>query len=598
MTLRSSSLFTRRFNRRRFLRSGALGAAAAAFVAACGGDDEGGGAKVQASGDYLKPGGLWYARDNWRLPDETDKAVPGGVLTEAQAFDIRNSLDIFLDFDAGNTTSAGRTYEYLVARNIGPGIEPGSPPSREFRPVLAEGWEIADGGLTFVWKMRRGVKFQNLPPVNGREMDITDWKTSDERFMATSFYSSAMKQVRDRVEFPDAQTMVYKMKEPFAEMLNRAIFFTHYAILPKELNANPDLVKTTAVGTGARILDKRVPSVVIEYRKHDNYWDGKPFIDRWHYAIVPEYANRLAQFLAKNVYSFAPTPGDALQVRKDAPDAVMFGLQPSQEIFNRISWGRRNLAEPFKDARVRIAIRRAVNWDAIRDFLANKAKFQAEGVEVETYIATHIFNDPNYWLDPRKGELGDASKNYLFDLAEAKKLMAAAGYPDGVDVTAYYGADVTGTGLDRIKLTADELTKSGVLRMKLEAVPAAEVVNRVYVENDIEGMLANLPAGGGLDFYLKNFYSTGPGNTQPFKDETLGAMVDKQSREMDTNRRIEILKDIQRYLAKEFYIVPADGNFGSFSFNWPWLHNIIYNTPFGVQAHKLWLDPNMPRRNG
>jgi hypothetical protein len=61
------------------------------------------------------------------------------------------------------------------------------------------------------------------------------------------------------------------------------------------------------------------------------------------------------------------------------------------------------------------------------------------------------------------------------------------------------------------------------------------------------------------------------------------------------------LKDIQRHLAREFYIVPADGNYGSFTFQWPWLHNIIYADspiPGSGQAQKVWLDEKMPNRNG
>jgi hypothetical protein len=114
-----------RVSRRRFLETTAAGTAAAAFLAACGGDSDTGGG-IKPSDNALKPGGLWYARDNWKLAEEKE-GVPGGRLPISTAFDIRNSLDIYLDFDGGNTQSAGRTYEYLVARNIGPGVEPGSP---------------------------------------------------------------------------------------------------------------------------------------------------------------------------------------------------------------------------------------------------------------------------------------------------------------------------------------------------------------------------------------------------------------------------------------------------------------------------------------
>lgn len=593
-----NKVLEKRLSRRRALAAAGAAAAGAALLSACGGGEEGG--QVVAADQPLKPGGLWYARDNWKLKDDSKDAVPGGTFVQATAFDVANTLDPFRDYDAGGQGNAGRVYEYITRVNNRPGVEPGTTEAARILGHLADSWEVTPDGLKYVWHMRKGVKFQNVPPVNGREMDIEDWKTSDERFMATSFYRTGLQENRASVEFPDKETMVYNMKAPFSDLPNRMTFFTHYAIIPKELNQG-DLAKTTAIGTGHRILDKREPSVQLVYRKHENYWAGKPFIDRWRYVIVPEYANRLAQFMAKNVWDFAPTPADALNVRRDAPDAVMFGLQPSQAIFQRLSFGKQDLEPPFKDERFRIAIRKAVDWDKIRDFLAQKERFSAAGIELETYIATHIFNDPNYWLDPRKGELGEASSNYLFDLAEAKKMIAAAGYPNGYETEAYYGANIPPDWRDRVRLTMDELQKAGVLRLKPVEVPGDVVVNKIYVNNDFKGVMPGLAAGGGLDFYLYNFYYYNDGDKattggHPFLDPDLRALVVKQRQEMDVKKRIEVLKDIQRYLAKKFYIVPTDGNYGSFTFYWPWVHNIGFAEPY--DSWKRWLDASMPKRTG
>ena len=52
-------------------------------------------------------------------------------------------------------------------------------------PALAEAWEFSDDGLQVTFTLRQGVKFHNIAPVNGRVMDIEDWKEQDERYLAT-----------------------------------------------------------------------------------------------------------------------------------------------------------------------------------------------------------------------------------------------------------------------------------------------------------------------------------------------------------------------------------------------------------------------------
>jgi hypothetical protein len=69
-------------------------------------------------------------------------------------------------------------------------------------------------------------------------------------------------------------------------------------------------------------------------------------------------------------------------------------------------------------------------------------------------------------------------------------------------------------------------------------------------------------------------------------------MIEAQRREPDTNKRIGIYKDFQRYMAKNFLRVPAEGKAGAWNFQWPWLHNINHR-PF-----RQWLDASMPNRNG
>lgn len=158
-----------------------------------------------------QPDGIWYSIDDYQIPDETSQAVPGGVFPSFIGQDIAASLDIYVDLDAGNLATTQGAYEYLLRQNRGPSIRIGSPESQKILPHLAESYEVSPDAMTYIFKLRRGVKFQNLPPVNGREMDIEDWRASHERFMAEGYYRNTLRQVLDRVEFPDNQTMVYRM---------------------------------------------------------------------------------------------------------------------------------------------------------------------------------------------------------------------------------------------------------------------------------------------------------------------------------------------------------------------------------------------------
>ena len=145
-------------------------------------------------------------------------------------------------------------------------------------------------------------------------MDIDDWRTSDQRFREVGQYRTLMPSVVDKSEFPDATTMVWRLSAPYAAI--EALIYENtwtYAILPKELNLDPNKALEWPIGTNYKALEKYSASSTYEYKKHAEYWGGDPFIERWHVPIIPEYANRKAQFAqAQNTIDFTPTARDFL----------------------------------------------------------------------------------------------------------------------------------------------------------------------------------------------------------------------------------------------------------------------------------------------
>ena len=92
------------------------------------------------------------------------------------------------------------------------GHEQKSPYDLTIMPDLAERWEHLDD-RTVVFYLRKGVKFHNKPPVNGRELKAQDVKYSMERFAAKSGFRSRFDDV-DRIEVVDDYTMKIITKHP------------------------------------------------------------------------------------------------------------------------------------------------------------------------------------------------------------------------------------------------------------------------------------------------------------------------------------------------------------------------------------------------
>ena len=595
------SVLSRRVSRRRGLAIFS-GGAAAAFLAACSGGNKTTEQLNISPEAVLKPGAVLREGNFWQLQDETANAVPGGIYRASENIDFTGGYDPMTESAGRLQTAAGRVYEFFVRQNRGPGIQPGTVEYNTPQANLAESWEASPDLLSYTFKLRPGVKFQNIPPVNGREMTMEDWRSSFDRFLATSTYAPTFKEWSDSAVYPDGRTMILRMKFPYAPLPIRMMdSLAAFYVLPRELNERPDAAKTSMIGTNYQILDKDERSVSQEYRRFDEHWRGKPFIDRWHYPIVPEVASRQAQFIAGNVVAFSAQARQALSLRRDAPDAMMIQQEIPPNQFNRMSFGVVEAqTAPWRDPRVRIALRRAIDWDVITDGLADKEALAAAGVDIETRPSTHVGTDPLYWLDPRKGELGQASENYLFNLAEAKKLMEAAGHRQPVEIDGYIAASRQ-AGHDVAFITADEWNKTGLFKINVETIRTErEFTDKYLLDYNFKGMLMSIGVAGNEPDYVlyRYFHSSRPA---PFPDPELDRIIDSQRREPDLLRRASIIKEFQKYMATKFYLTPGHGLYGNWSFEWPWLHNRNFTNLPGMnqgQPHRVWLDPNMPRRNG
>jgi peptide/nickel transport system substrate-binding protein len=584
-----------RISRRRALTgAAAVGVGAAALgVVGCGGGGDG------AKGTVDDPSAIRYS---WQLPDETKEAARGGIHKSYSSTDITGTLDPFITPSFSTFAVAGVTYESLMIANSGAGIDPRSDEGRKIIGGLAEKAEVSSDASTYTLTLRPNVKFQNVAPVSGRVMDIDDWKTSLERAQASSpLLRAALDEQIDTVQYPDSRTMVIKLKSPNVAFLRSLTSASaSFYILPKELNNDPRLAETNNIGSNYRTLDKIQPSIGREYRKHEGYWRGDPFINRWHVPIIPEYAQQYAQFVTGNIIGFTPRQTDVLLLRKDAPNAVMLKGDPPGSYRTNFFGKQEFETAPWKDERVRQAMRMSIDWDAVREQFDNRDEFAAEGLDVESRFPTHVKSGGAsylYWLDPKGKEFGPNAKYLLYDLAEAKKLMSAAGFANGIEMDGYMNAGTeygTTTYPEVVQISIDQWALSGLFRVKLNRIPYAQFLPDFYRARAFKGIVIQQPefTYNDVDSEMFNwFHSRGARLKMPASDPKVDEFVEKQRVELDDGKRTQVIHDFQRYMAQKMWSIPGDGVSGGFGYIQPWYRN------YGNPAYVEWISMDAPRRD-
>jgi peptide/nickel transport system substrate-binding protein len=229
---------------------------------------------------------------------------------------------------------------------------------------------------------------------------------------------------------------------------------------------------------------------------------------------------------------------------------------------------------------------------------------------VEARWNTHLAaTNEGWWLDPRSKDFGPNAKYFTHDVAEAKKLLAAAGFPNGFETISSY---VTSGELPTAKHAEiiDGFMSELGLKSKVNGLDYATQYIRQYRDGNgqYEGWAymstAGAPTGGDAVGALSNqFWSRGgapsfhgfsiSGKNDKSGDPQVDAMIEKARVELDTEKRRALVFEIQRYLAKPVYSLLPPGPGTGFTVAWPALGNFrVYQ---GARLnHALWVDDTKP----
>ncbi len=420
------------------------------------------------------------------------------------------------------------------------------------KPDLAEKWEYKNP-TTIVFSLRKGVRFHQKPPVNGREVTAEDVKYSLERFMAKSGYKARFDQVQ-AIDVLDRYTVRITLKEPVAPFLNYLASPSYTAILPREAEEkfkdfnHPDAV----IGSGPFIFKSYEKGVRVVFERNPDYYvKGVPYLDGVVMEITPDAAARLALLRAgkaelPHIWGWL-SPEEGKSVKKTNPEMV---VTPTMVIQQGAIYMRTD-QPPFNDVRVRRALSLAIDRKAW-----NEALIFGEGC-IDTGPVPCAMKE--WKLDAAKLEPARAKHLTGYDPAEAKRLLAEAGHPKGFTVPMFHWPGYIPPWRSYYELAAADLAKIGVT-VELKPEEYGKYISTTFL-GKFEKMAMGpfTPSTDVDDFLYGMHFPEQPHNRSHVADAELSKLLLAQRREMDPRKRKQIIDDIQRYLADKAYYVYLPG---------------------------------------
>ncbi|MBI4308098.1 MAG: ABC transporter substrate-binding protein [Chloroflexi bacterium] len=293
-------------------------------------------------------------------------------------------------------------------------------------PDLAERWEATPDGLSFRFTIRAGVKSHDGQPFTAEDAAFNVQLLADPPKGTISNMSSLLKPTFKAVAVESGNVVRADFKEPYAPFL--ALLSTDYApIYPKRVvEANGDM-KKTPLGTGPFKFQSYTPGVSVELIRNPAYWKAaRPYMDGVSFRVIKDPATRLAALRTGQVHltgrAFSTlTVSEKETVQREVPNMNFF---PSASL--RGPWFFMNLRKPpFSDARVRRAVHLALDRNAALKVIAEGQGLAGNFFPYEGWgLSQDVLGSRPGFRQPK-----DA------DLAEAKKLLADAGFPSGFSVT-------------------------------------------------------------------------------------------------------------------------------------------------------------------
>lgn len=384
--------------------------------------------------------------------------LAAGLLGGSAAFaakDVSVAVEISLDsLDPYNTNS---TLSQALGKSYYEGLFQFDK-DLKVQPLLAESYEPSADGLTYTFKLRSGVKFQD-----GTDFNADAVKANLDRVLDRSNGLSRYNQFSriDKVEVVDPLTVKIILKEPFSAFINALAHPSAMMISPTALKKWGKDITFHPVGTGPFEFVEWKPAEYLKVKKFDGYWKkGYPKVDSMTFRTVTDNNTRAAVVQTGEAQFAYPLPYEqaALLSKNDKLEVV---AAPSI-IARYVSMNVQH--KPFDNIKVRQAINYAINKEALAKVAFAGYAFPSQGVV------------------PQGVDFAKKMDPWPYDVKKAKELLKEAGYPNGFSTTLW-SAYNDGTAAKAVQFLQQQLAQVGI-KVSIELLESGQRVQRVQQVQD------------------------------------------------------------------------------------------------------------------
>ena len=475
--------------------------------------------------------GLWAAPV--ALADEPPRR--GGILNVALAANPP-SLDVHQEQTFAVAQPLSPIYNNLIV------FDPHNYP--QLIGDLAKSWSVSADSLTYTFTLHEGVTFHDGSPLTS-----ADVKASWDRMVfppegVVSPRRANYPMIKS-IEAPDPSTVVFHLHYPSPAFLTNMAHPANFIYAKKYLDQDQQWYKKNTMGSGPFKLKQYVHGASFEMERNPKYWKpGLPYLNGIKYYIIADDGARAKAIRSGRVdveLRFLP-PGEVEAIKAQMGDKVVVAA-----IQNIGNFGvTLNVdKKPFDDERVRKALSLALdrydmlttlrpftNLDAVGGIMHPGSKWALSQEELQQF--------PGF------------GKDYEANLKEAKRLLAEAGYPNGFQ-TVLTNRNIKLPYIDLAVYIISEWKKIGVEAE--HRVEESATYSKTRVSRDFELVID--PYGsqtvGDPDELLDKFITGASENWGRFSDPVVDKLYEQQSQEMDEQKRIELVKQIDRRILERVW---------------------------------------------
>ncbi|MBF8288141.1 MAG: peptide ABC transporter substrate-binding protein [Candidatus Rokubacteria bacterium] len=450
-------------------------------------------------------------------------------------------------------------------------------------PELAERWSWQDNYRNLVFFLRKNARWHDGQPFTSRDVKYTFDVVREAPDAPAKLRLSPRKDWYanvEAIEAPEPHTVVFRLKRPQPSFL--LMLASGYSpVYPAHVQL-ADL-RQRCVGTGPFRMKQYVRGQLVELERNPDYFvPDRPYLDGIRYTIIGERGTRLAALQAGRLDAFVPlemTKTMAETVKKSTPSLVI--TEVGQNGSDNVILNHKR--PPFDNP----AVRRAIS-------LAMDRRAFVQGVRHGgAVVGAAMMPKPlGIWgLPEQEFRTLPGYRDPAQDKAEARRLLASAGYGPGKPLRVEMVTRTISIYLDVASFVVDQLRQVGVEATLKQLDTGAwfpALARRDYQ------MGANLTAGGFDDpdaYFYENYKCGASRNYTEYCSEVVDKLIDLQSQELDPAKRLKIVWEIQRKLDADAARPMLSWRKEYFA-QYPYVrnlvpHNALYN--YG-RMQDVWLD--------